>query len=144
MTGDLRETVRKRYADAATDASCCGPEGLCSSANGPTGDDFGSQLYRSEDLLAVPQGAADVSLLTSVAEGCPNAALESQALLLLLLPAVLCGAPETFDDGRDVQTLWRYSFCQVAFQVHLRIWSNFTESCRAAGSVPQNHRRSPG
>ena len=108
MTGDLRETVRKRYADAATDASCCGPEGLCSSANGPTGDDFGSQLYRSEDLLAVPQGAADVSLgcgnPTAVAELVPGETvldLGSGAGIDVILSARRVG-PEGFAYGLDM------------------------------------------
>jgi len=61
MTDDLRESVRKRYADAATNGSCCGPD--CSTA---AESDFGSWLYAAEDLGAIPQGAATASL------GCGN------------------------------------------------------------------------
>lgn len=108
MTNDLRETVRQRYADAATDASCCGPGGSCSTTDGPTGGDFGSQLYRSEDLLAVPQGAADVSLgcgnPTAVAELAPGETvldLGSGAGIDVILSARRVG-PEGFAYGLDM------------------------------------------
>ncbi len=58
---DIRESVRRRYADLAvavdTGGSCCGP------ALDPV---FGSSLYGSEDLGAVPGAAAAASL------GCGN------------------------------------------------------------------------
>ncbi len=51
---DVRETVRDRYANAAAGNGC-------SPASG-----FGSRLYRRQDVLAVPEGAALASL------GCGN------------------------------------------------------------------------
>jgi len=61
----LREQVRERYANAARSAgSCCGPDGCCDPA--ATEEDFGTHLYRAEDLSSVPRGAADISL------GCGN------------------------------------------------------------------------
>ena len=61
----LREDVRRRYADAArrVDDSCCGPDS-CSPIEDNT--DFGTHLYRTEDIDAVPTGAAAASL------GCGN------------------------------------------------------------------------
>lgn len=104
MTGDLRETVRKRYADAATDVSCCDPDGSCSTAE----SDFGSNLYRTEDLLAVPDGAAAVSLgcgnPTAVAELSPGETvldLGSGAGIDVLLSANRVG-PEGFAYGLDM------------------------------------------
>ena len=105
MTGDLRETVRKRYAAAATtDASCCGPEGSCSTSD----FDFGSRLYRSQDLLAVPQGAAAASLgcgnPMAIAELSPGETvldLGSGAGIDVLLSARRVG-PEGFAYGLDM------------------------------------------
>ena len=62
MTDDLRLRVRERYAAAANDASCCEP-GRGAPATDP---EFGSALYRSEDVVAVPEGAVAASL------GCGN------------------------------------------------------------------------
>ncbi len=74
---DLREEVRKRYADAALsadpsccDTSCCGPtdgedkqsEAFDTAASG----DFGTWLYKANELSAIPDGAALASL------GCGN------------------------------------------------------------------------
>jgi len=62
MTDDLRHRVRERYAAAANDASCCEP-GCGTRATDPG---FGAALYRSEDVVAVPEGAVATSL------GCGN------------------------------------------------------------------------
>lgn len=105
MTGDLRETVRKRYAAAATsDAACCGPDGSCSTSD----FDFGSRLYRSQDLLTVPQGAAAASLgcgnPTAIAELSPGETvldLGSGAGIDVLLSARRVG-PEGFAYGLDM------------------------------------------
>ena len=105
MTGDLRETVRKRYAAAATtDASCCDPEGSCSTSD----FDFGSRLYRPQDLLAVPRGAAAASLgcgnPTAIAELSPGETvldLGSGAGIDVLLSARRVG-PEGFAYGLDM------------------------------------------
>jgi SAM-dependent methyltransferase len=105
MTGDLRQTVRKRYADAATaDACCCGPGGSCSTSE----PDFGSRLYRSQDLLAIPQGAAAASLgcgnPTSIAELSPGETvldLGSGAGIDVLLSARRVG-PDGFAYGLDM------------------------------------------
>ncbi|MBK7972241.1 MAG: glycosyltransferase [Deltaproteobacteria bacterium] len=43
--------------------------------------------------------AADASLLTSVAEGCPNVALESQALGVPIVLTRAAGSPEAVLDG---------------------------------------------
>ncbi|GMQ86189.1 MAG: methyltransferase domain-containing protein [Acidimicrobiia bacterium] len=54
---DVYEVVRQRYADAARSScadDCCDEPG------------FGSQLYRAEDVISVPEGAASTSL------GCGN------------------------------------------------------------------------
>jgi glycosyltransferase involved in cell wall biosynthesis len=45
-------------------------------------------------------GAADVSVLTSLCEGCPNAVLESQALEVPVVVTRSGGSPEAVDDGR--------------------------------------------
>jgi SAM-dependent methyltransferase len=61
----LREQVREHYADAARSASsCCGDDASCDQV--VTDEGFGTNLYRAEDLSAVPAGAADISL------GCGN------------------------------------------------------------------------
>ena len=62
MSDDLRLRVRERYAAAANEATCCEPD-CCTP---PTDADFGSPLYRSEDMVAVPHGAVTSSL------GCGN------------------------------------------------------------------------
>jgi len=103
MTGDLRETVRKRYADAATaQVGCCGPDGSCADS------DFGSALYRNDDLLSVPDGAAAISLgcgnPTSVAELSPGETvldLGSGAGIDVLLSAQRVG-PTGFAYGLDM------------------------------------------
>lgn len=66
MTGELREQVRQRYAAAASEASCCD---CC------TDSTFGSTLYRSDDLVSVPDGAA----LASLGCGNPTAVAELEA-----------------------------------------------------------------
>lgn len=60
-----REKVRERYAKAARsvdqgccDTDCCGSDAL--------GEDITGSLYTDEDIVAVPSGAAEVSL------GCGN------------------------------------------------------------------------
>jgi len=60
-----REKVRERYAKAArsVDKGCCDTD-CCGS--GALGEDITGSLYSDEDVVAVPSGAADVSL------GCGN------------------------------------------------------------------------
>jgi SAM-dependent methyltransferase len=66
---DLRDRVRDRYARAAKTASedaggsCCSDD--CCSSHTAT-EDFGTALYRAEDLAVVPKTAAEASL------GCGN------------------------------------------------------------------------
>ncbi len=73
---ELRERVRRRYADAARSVeatpnvqetnnveACCSTD--CCTPESEAGD-FGSQLYRAEDIGAVPSKAAEASL------GCGN------------------------------------------------------------------------
>ncbi|MCL2090563.1 MAG: arsenite methyltransferase [Micrococcales bacterium] len=64
---DIRETVRQRYAQAATQGSC-GPaaSSCCSSASSVTKQVFGTDLYGATDLGLIPVAASDVSL------GCGN------------------------------------------------------------------------
>ena len=62
---DIRETVRERYAAAATktaasDASCCQPIRLTASA--ATRDVFGGELYDDASREGVPDSALDASL----------------------------------------------------------------------------------
>ena len=61
-TINLRETVRDRYADEARKANqtCCSPDGSSETA------DISRDLYPSEDLVDVPDGASEASL------GCGN------------------------------------------------------------------------
>jgi SAM-dependent methyltransferase len=68
MTDSLRETVRARYAEAATDVlagdrgSCCGPEGCA-----PCGcDPISSDLYSAAEVAGLPADAVLASL------GCGN------------------------------------------------------------------------
>ncbi|MGI9609717.1 MAG: arsenite S-adenosylmethyltransferase, partial [Acidimicrobiia bacterium] len=72
---DIREEVRKRYADAALsaepsccDTSCCGPSDGSEPVAFKTADsgDFGTWLYKAKELSAIPDGAALASL------GCGN------------------------------------------------------------------------
>lgn len=58
--GDLHETVRRRYAEAARAAregteACCGPDD-------PATADFGVALYEGDTLVEVPDAAAAASL----------------------------------------------------------------------------------
>jgi SAM-dependent methyltransferase len=103
MTDDLRESVKQRYADAATNSSCCGPD--CSTA---ADSDFGFRLYAAEDLSAIPEGAATASLgcgnPTAVAElaaGEKVLDLGSGAGIDVLLSAQRVG-PEGFAYGLDM------------------------------------------
>ncbi len=70
--GDLRDKVRQRYADAALsvdpgccDTDCCGSDKAEAFDTADSGD-FGTWLYRAEQLSAIPDGAALASL------GCGN------------------------------------------------------------------------
>jgi arsenite methyltransferase len=72
QSAELRNEVRKRYADAALSvgSSCCG-DGDCGPASAEafeTADsgDFGTWLYKADELSAIPDGAALASL------GCGN------------------------------------------------------------------------
>ena len=65
---DIRETVRQRYAQLATD--CCSPSDsapCCGGATPPAETSvFGAHLYDAADLGLIPAGAAGISL------GCGN------------------------------------------------------------------------
>lgn len=61
---ELRETVRKRYAVAATSGSCCGPE--CCGSDSSLGVDVSADSYSQAELATIPSEAADASL------GCGN------------------------------------------------------------------------
>ncbi|MCA1737050.1 MAG: arsenite methyltransferase [Actinobacteria bacterium] len=61
---ELRETVRKRYAVAATSASCCGSE--CCGPDSSLGVDVSAASYSKAELATIPVEAADASL------GCGN------------------------------------------------------------------------
>ena len=81
-TENIRETVRQRYAEAATAASggaasCCGPaESSCScGTNVPAdeeGDAFGAELYSGEERDSLP----DAAKLASLGCGNPTAVAE--------------------------------------------------------------------
>jgi arsenite methyltransferase len=81
-TENIRETVRQRYAEAATAASggaasCCGPaESSCScGTNVPAdeeGDVFGAELYSGEERDSLP----DAAKLASLGCGNPTAVAE--------------------------------------------------------------------
>jgi len=73
---DIRETVRRRYADAAnaaaagsyedareleTEAGCCGPDALSCSPADQTGV-FGAALYDEQIREEAPDGAINASL----------------------------------------------------------------------------------
>jgi arsenite methyltransferase len=101
MSSDLRETVRLRYAEAATSASCCGSD---------CGTDTGSGLYPAEDLVAVPEGAKLASLgcgnptaVASLAAGETVLDLGSGAGIDVLLSARRVG-PDGFVYGLDMTT----------------------------------------
>lgn len=71
-TEDIRENVRKRYADAATDpgsscydTDCCGPNSTDASKKHEA-EVFGATIYATDDLTDVPDGAVLASL------GCGN------------------------------------------------------------------------
>lgn len=101
---ELLEQVRKRYSDAATEASCC--DSSCSSSE--SASSFGSALYRSDDVISVPEGAVRASLgcgnPTAVAElsaGETVLDLGSGAGIDVLLSAERVG-PEGFAYGLDM------------------------------------------
>ncbi len=110
---DIRDMVRKRYAEAAESASpsccdtdCCSNEAdaLATSQSG----DFGTWLYEADELLDVPDGAALASLgcgnPTAVAELRPGEVvldLGSGAGIDVLLSARRVGA-EGFVYGIDM------------------------------------------
>lgn len=62
---ELRDKVRKRYADAATKGSCCDPGCGCESDKS-LGVDLTGNTYTRAELEAIPVEAADASL------GCGN------------------------------------------------------------------------
>ncbi|GMQ99011.1 MAG: methyltransferase domain-containing protein [Acidimicrobiia bacterium] len=68
-TSEIQEMVRERYAAAATaaDPSCCDTD-CCGAETSDTADsgDFGTWLYKAEELAEIPDGAALASL------GCGN------------------------------------------------------------------------
>jgi arsenite methyltransferase len=74
---NIREAVRRRYADAAeraargefeqarrseAEAGCCGPGGGCGDASLAAGASFGAALYGDEATGAVPAAAVEASL----------------------------------------------------------------------------------
>jgi arsenite methyltransferase len=56
---DIRERVRERYAVAAREGSCCGPDMACTDSSGT--EVFGAALY-DEEAEAAPKAAVDASL----------------------------------------------------------------------------------
>lgn len=60
----LRETVRDRYAQAATGGGCCGPD--CCGPDSSLAFDVTGGLYGASELESIPASAAEVSL------GCGN------------------------------------------------------------------------
>ncbi len=111
---DMRELVRKKYADAAiaVESSCCGPDCSDKSASDAfkTSDPskFGTLLYEAADLIEVPDGAALASLgcgnPTAVADLEPGETvldLGSGAGIDVLLSAKRVG-PEGFAYGIDM------------------------------------------
>ena len=113
-TGDIRDEVRKRYADAALsvdpsccDTDCCGPSASDAFKTADSGD-FGTWLYQSEDLSEIPDGAALASLgcgnPTAVADLNPGETvldLGSGAGIDVLLSAKRVG-PDGFAYGIDM------------------------------------------
>jgi arsenite methyltransferase len=71
-TGELRDEVRRRYADAARavatgSGGCCGPgSGCCGGEVATTEEGFGPALYALDERKVVPDGALRASL------GCGN------------------------------------------------------------------------
>lgn len=61
---DLRETVRRRYAQAAVEGTCCGPSGCGQGAS--LAVDITGGSYEGSELGLIPVAAADASL------GCGN------------------------------------------------------------------------
>ena len=61
----LREKVRRRYAEAATGGSCCGPSSDCI-PDASLGVDLTANTYSVTELESIPSDAADASL------GCGN------------------------------------------------------------------------
>lgn len=68
MKEDLRELVRQNYARAITNkASCCGDKGgCCGTPLDPITNIITSDLYRSDEVEGLPQGAVNASF------GCGN------------------------------------------------------------------------
>jgi SAM-dependent methyltransferase len=71
-SGEIRDKVRRRYAEAALsvdsgccDADCCSTESAAAFDTAESGD-FGTWLYKADQLSAIPDGAALASL------GCGN------------------------------------------------------------------------
>jgi arsenite methyltransferase len=69
-TDELRDEVRRRYADAARSVTggsgCCGPGSSCCGGDAATDDSFGPALYALDERKVVPDGALRASL------GCGN------------------------------------------------------------------------
>ncbi|MPZ63415.1 MAG: arsenite methyltransferase [Propionibacteriales bacterium] len=59
-SADIRETVRRRYAEAATAGSCCG--GPLDSVGGNDAGAFGTNLYAGHDSSGATESALDRSL----------------------------------------------------------------------------------
>lgn len=114
---DIREEVRKRYADAALSVAPSGCDtDCCGSADGETSEtlataesgDFGTWLYEANELSAIPDGAALASLgcgnPTAVADLLPGETvldLGSGAGIDVLLSARRVG-PDGFAYGIDM------------------------------------------
>ncbi|MCP3973071.1 MAG: arsenite methyltransferase [bacterium] len=114
---DIREEVRKRYADAALsaeasccDSNCCGTSDAKKSEAFATAEsgDFGTWLYQANELSAIPDGAALASLgcgnPTAVADLMPGETvldLGSGAGIDVLLSARRVG-PDGFAYGIDM------------------------------------------
>ena len=74
---DLREEVRRRYAEAARSVTlggsgCCGPESSCCGGAAAADGSFGPALYALDERRSVPDGA----LLASLGCGNPTAVAE--------------------------------------------------------------------
>lgn len=105
----VREAVRTRYAAAAVGATdgCCSTD-CCSP--GSSQPDFGVGLYRADDILTIPRGAADISLgcgdPTTIADLAPGETvldLGSGGGIDVLLSARRVG-PTGFVYGLDMTT----------------------------------------
>jgi SAM-dependent methyltransferase len=72
MSGDLRETVREKYAEAARRAAqgdegtCCGETACCGASPETKGDPISSNLYSDSETETLPDAAVRASL------GCGN------------------------------------------------------------------------